>query len=76
MKQMRRADDFAEASPVFYAEQKEKWRQELQDTEQRRKDLLPQHQKMQTVVAKKYVEFKDKKQPCQKNVGKWAEKNE
>ena len=41
MKQLRKADDFADLSPQFFAEQKEKWRQELQNIEQRRNDLLP-----------------------------------
>ena len=46
-KQLRKADDFANLSPEFFAEQKEKWRQELRDIGQERNDLLPEHQKMQ-----------------------------
>ena len=49
----------------------EKWRQELQEINQRRNDLLPEHQKMQKMSQR----FQDKKKLCKKKTNQLAEEN-
>ena len=51
VKQMRRIDDVTDLSQDFVDERKDMWRQELQQIEQRRNDLTPEHQKNAEVVA-------------------------
>ena len=52
VEQLRTVDEFTDLPPQFFAEQKQKWRQELQDIEQRRNDLsLPKASENQEVVA-------------------------
>ena len=53
---------------------KETWQQELQDIEQRRNDLVPEHQKMQQ--TQKLPSLQDKKRAVPEGSGKWAGDNE
>ena len=75
VKQMRKIDEFADTLRNVVDEQKEKWRQELQDIEQRRNDLLPEHLKTQKRSLKLQC-LQDRQKQCQKNMGGWAEENE
>ena len=50
---------------------KEKWQQALQDIEQTRNDLMPEHQKMQK-RSQKLQSLRDKKTQCQKDMAKWV----
>ena len=47
---------------------KEKCRQELQDTEQRRNDLMPEHQKLQR--SQNLLRLQDRRKQCQKDASK------
>ena len=68
---MRKIDVSTDMLVKVVDEHKEKWRQELQDIEQRRNDLLPEHQKMQK-LSQKLQSVQDKKKQCPKNVGRCA----
>ena len=74
-KQLRKLGEFTDMPQNVDHEQKEKWRQELQDIEQRRNDLMPEHQQIQK-RSQKLQSLQDRKNQCQKNMGKWAEENE
>ena len=50
-RQLRDIEKFADVSKEVVDTYREAWQQELKDTEQRRNDLLPEHQKMQKKVA-------------------------
>ena len=58
--QMRKIDVSTDMLGKVVDEHKEKWRQELQDIERRRNDLLPEHQKMQK-LSQKLQSVQDKK---------------
>ena len=61
-------------SRIVVNEHRGKWQQEVQEIEQRRNDLLQEHQKMQK-RSQKLQSLQDKKKQCQKNMGKLAEEN-
>ena len=49
----------------------ETWQLELWDLGQRPNDFLPKHQQMQ-IKSEPLQSLQDKKEQCQKDVGKWA----
>ena len=46
-RQLRDIEKFTDMDPVFRDRQKERWKEELQEIERKRTELLPEHQKMQ-----------------------------
>ena len=46
-RQLRDIEKFANMDPIFRSRQKEKWKEELQEIEGKRTELLPECQKMQ-----------------------------
>ena len=61
-------------SGLWWTSTKKSGDRNLQDIEQRRNDLLPEHQMMQK-RSQKLQSLQDKKQQCQKNAGTWAEEH-
>ena len=45
LKKLREIDKFTDVDPMFQEGQKEKWKEYLQETEQKRNDLLLEHQR-------------------------------
>ena len=71
-KPLRDIEKFTDMNKHIVEGPKEKWQQELQDIEQRRNDLLPEHQQMQK-RSQKLQSLQDTKKQCQKDAGKWDE---
>ena len=72
VKQLRKIDEFTDLPQEFAVQWKEMWRQEMHDIEQRRIDLSPEHKQMQKVNCGVYKTTLH----CQKNVDRWAKRNE
>ena len=72
---LRKIDEFTDMPRNVGDMLKEKWQQELQDIEQRRNDLLPEHQKTQK-RSQKLQSLQDGKKQCQINLGKCVEEDE
>ena len=73
--QSRRINEFPHMPPHVGNVLKEKWKQDLQDIEQSRSDLLPEHHKTQR-RSQKLQSTQDRTKQCKKNLGKWAEDTE
>ena len=65
-RQLLDIEKFANMDPVFRDRQKEKWKEELQEIESKRTELLPEHQKMQK-SSQKLKSMQDKKRKCFKD---------
>ena len=66
-KQLRDIEKFTDMCQSVVDEHKEKWQQELQDTEQKRNDLLPEDQSMQK-RSPKLQSLQDKKETMPKGL--------
>ena len=72
-KQLRKIEEFTDLDEGVTESHQDKWHQELLQSEQRRNDLLPEHEKMQEMSG---AELADKMLLCKKNANKWTQKNE
>ena len=72
LKQLRNINEGLDMPQATQETLREKWQQELQDIEQRRNDLLPEHQQMQMRSPKLQSLHYQKKKQCQKDLGNWA----
>ena len=68
-KQLREIDKFTDMDPMFQEGQKEEWKEDLQEVEQKRNDLLQKHQKMQCLQDKQKKCHKDAC-ACDEDMGK------
>ena len=62
----REIEKFPDMDQMFWDGQREKWKEELQEIEQKRNELLPEHQRMQK-RSQKMQSLKDKKKNCLKD---------
>ena len=75
VKHMRKLEEVTELPQHVAEEEKEKWRQELQEMVQKCEELMPEHLRMQK-MAQTLHSLQGRKMQCQKNADKWSKENE
>ena len=72
VKQLGNIDELTDWLEDFVGERKEMWRQDLHEIEQKRNEVLREHQKI--ACSQKLQSLQDiKKLQCQKKMGKWVQ---